>query len=202
MFVLKWLKSNNDENIEDDKQINNDENIEIDKYNSFTNHIHKIYLNIIENKDNIIKEKNDIIIFNQNIITSQNQYMELLKNRVEYLEKYISTRLEYLEKYTLDNNTETLDNNIEILDIKNEIYINHGKKWTDQDKIKLINMYLHNNSIEDMIKCFKRTPSAIKCEIRKMIYLDYITDLNRNRIIHKYEITEKKLNDIIAKRRY
>ena len=81
----------------------------------------------------------------------------------------------------------------------NSAYNNRGKKWKDDERKKLIEMYLNDIDLDIMISHFQRTKYALICELRRIIYQEYMTYPNKETIIKKYRITEDKLNGIIKK---
>jgi hypothetical protein len=116
-----------------------------------------------------------------------------------------TTDEEYEEYDKHNSNQATLSTYSYCVDIikssqhKKDKYINCGKKWTIEDNKKLINMYLQETDIDLMITNFGRTKYALQCQLRRIIYDDYLTCKDKIHIQQKYKITIEKLDEIIEK---
>ena len=63
-------------------------------------------------------------------------------------------------------------------------------------------MYLEETDIDVMIATFGRTKNALCCQLRRIVYDDYLMCQDKIHIQQKYKITVKKLDDIIEKCNY
>ncbi len=85
---------------------------------------------------------------------------------------------------------------------------NHGNFWTGEEKTKILKYLSKNNygynfglfdetNIEEIAKKLERTEYAVREEIKKMIFNDYIDGLNYSELSSRYNIPEPNIRLII-----
>ena len=148
-------------------------------------------------KKKIKKSINEII--NNKITKNTND--ELYENKI--------TKLNNLDNEELDDELELVKLDEELL-IKSDITNpkNHGKIWSENErkKIKKLlqnNIYKNNSELFDELnilaisKTLERTEYAIKEEIKKMLFNDYINGIDYENLTKIYNIPESNIKIII-----
>jgi hypothetical protein len=156
-------------------------------------------------KPNIIYNDASIQTFDEQINIIPIQSAKNIKNK-HLIDTYIDTTIDTAIDATIDDNTEEIICSIQTIEtydnskkIKQSKYPNCGKKWTEKDKEKLKEMYINAIDKDEMVNYFGRSKYALICELRRIIYNDYIQTHNRDEICNQYNITEEKLDEIIKK---
>jgi hypothetical protein len=162
----------------------------------------KILRNII--KKNINKTHKDVELQTENINKTYKD-VELQTENINKTYKDVELQTENINKTHKDIESHNIEETIDIIksnNTKKDKYINCGKKWTIEDNKKLINMYLQEMDANLMITTFGRTKYALQCQIRRIIYNDYLICKDKIHVRKKYKITIEKLDEIIEKYNY
>jgi hypothetical protein len=174
-----------------------------DKFINYFNMILQQKDSIIENQYKLIetlqKESKEKIIYNDASTQTEDNIIDKKTNTQIFIEK----EHKHIMDTTIDDDTEEIISSIQTIEkydnTKKSKYPNRGKKWIDRDKLKLKEMYINEYDTDDMVIYFGRSKKALICELRRIIYTDYLKSNNKEEICEEYNITEEKLDEIIKK---
>jgi hypothetical protein len=95
----------------------------------------------------------------------------------------------------------TINSGLIDIEIKKKLHINYGNKWTEEERMELINMLKSSNNdemdIEGIAKKLGRSQGGIKGEIKKMIVARYMMGDEVNKISKELGVGIRSVKNIL-----